>query len=120
MYALRCKIGVEVGAAVRETFLEHLDRHEKEEEKINESAEFLGITLETGIRMERIIKEFYAPQCKLIVWFVSRTLKKYEGNPQVGYILLIKYLQMQSIYSFLQAILFLCFLLAGFVYAAAI
>ena len=120
MYALRCKIGIDVGAAVRKTFLEHLARYEEEEEKIEEGAKFWGINLQTGIRLERVLAEFFAPLPKWVVWFASRQLKKNAENPQVGYLPLIKNLNTQGILAFLQALSFLGFLVAGFIFAAAI
>ena len=120
MYALRCKIGIDMGAAVRKTFLEHLAKYEKEEEKIKEGAALWGINLQTGIRLERILTEFYAPQPKWVVWFAKRQLKKNAGNPQVGYLPLIKNLNTQGILAFLQALSFLGFLVAGFIFVAAI
>lgn len=118
IYALRCRIGINVSAAVRETFLQHLETYEKEEEKIKEGASFWGITLETGIRMERIMEEFFKPQPKIVTWLANRMLKKHEGNPQVGYLLLVSLVNRQALFAILQAALFLAFLVAGFIYAA--
>jgi hypothetical protein len=76
MYALRCKIGIDIGVAVRKTFLENLSKYEEEEKEITEGAKFWGITLQTGIRLERILTEFYAPWPKWAVWLAKRHLKK--------------------------------------------
>jgi len=118
MYALACKIGSDVSFAVNRTFLEQLEKHKEEEKKIKEGAEFWGITLETGVRLERIITEFYTPLPKLAVWLASRQLKKYAGNPQVNGILQIKKLNKQGMFAFLQSFSFLCFLISGFIFAA--
>ena len=118
MYALGCRIGIEVGAVVRKTFLEHLKNYKKEEEEIQKGANFWGIYLESGIRMERVLEEFYSPQPKIVVWIANRRLKKYKGNPQIGYILNVNVLIKQCIFAFLQALLFLAFLVTGFIYAA--
>ncbi len=118
IYALRCRIGINVSAAVRETFLQHLEIYEKEEEKVKEAASFWGITLETGIRMERVMKEFFKPQPKVVTWLTNRMLKKHEGNPQVGYLLLVSLVNRQALFAILQAALFLAFLVAGFIYVA--
>jgi hypothetical protein len=120
IYALRCKIGSEVGAAIRSTFLEYLSKYEKEEKKIKEGAEFWGISLETGIRLERVLMEFYKPLPRFVVWLANRHFKKNEGNPQLGYLLLVKFLNRQGLFAFLQALTFLGFLITGFIYAAAI
>jgi hypothetical protein len=120
IYALRSKVSIEVGAAVRETFSTHLDEYEKEEAKIQDGVEFWGINIETGIRMERVLSEFYKPQPKIVVWFAKRVLKKLEGNPQVGHIPLVKMLNWQGLFAIVQATLFLGFLVSGFIYAATI
>ena len=120
IYALRCKIGSEVSAAVRGTFMEHLSKYKEEEKKIKEGAEFWDISLESGIRLERVLTEFYKPLPRLVVWLANRHFKKNAGNPQIGYLLLIKFLNRQGIFAFLQALSFLGFLIAGFIYAAAI
>jgi hypothetical protein len=119
MYALSCKIGIETGAAVRRTFLEHLSKYEQEEQKIKEGAKFWGINLQTGVRIERVLAEFYAPMPRWAVWLANRQLKKNANNPQVGYLPLIKNLNTQGMLAFLQALSFLGFLVAGFIYAAA-
>lgn len=118
IYALRCKIAVEVGANVKETFIQHLEAYEKEEEKIQEGASFWGINIETGVRMDRILTEFYKPQPKIITWLANRMLKKHEGNPQIGHILLVSMLNKQGLFTVTQALLFLAFLVTGFIYVA--
>lgn len=118
MYALNCKIGNDVGSTVKRTFLQHFEKHKEEESKIKEGAEFWGITLETGIRMERIFAEFYSPLPKWVVWLATRQLTKYNGNPQVSGILEIKKFLKQGMFTFLQSLSFLGFLIAGFFFAA--
>jgi hypothetical protein len=120
MYGLLCKVNREVSSAVRKTFMEHLAAYEKEEEKIKEGAAFWGIDLQTGIRIERVLTEFYAPLPRIVGWFAARQLKKNAGNPQIGYLPIIKSLNAQGACSALQAVSFLGFLVAGFSYAAAI
>ena len=120
IYALRCKIGNEVDAAVRSTFLEELSKYEKEERKIKEGAEFWGISLQTGMRIERVLAEFFKPLPRLGVWLAYKHFKKNAGNPQIGYLLPIKFLNRQGLFAFLQALSFLGFMIVGFIYAAAI
>lgn len=118
MYALRCKIGIDMGAAVKKTFQDHLSKYKEEEIKIKEGAEFWGINLQTGVRIERILSEFYAPMPKWAVWLAKRLLKKNADNPQVAYLSLIKNLNALGLLSFFQALSFLAFLIAGFIFAA--
>jgi hypothetical protein len=120
MYALRCRIQIEAGAAVRRTFAEHLTKHQEEEKKIKANAETWGITLETGVRLERILSEFLVPFPKLVGWLLSRQLKKNGKSPQIGYLPVIKGIQRQGLFALLQGLFFLGFLIAGFIYAAAI
>jgi hypothetical protein len=120
MFALRCKVGFETSAAVRKTFTEHLVKYEEEEKQIQQSAKFWGITLETGIRMERVLSEFLSPLPRWVGWLALRQLRKNAGNPQVGYLQQIKSLNAQGLSAFLQGLFFLGFLGSGFVFAAAI
>ncbi len=120
IYGLRCQIGLRTSLAVRKTFDQHHASYQIEEAKIKEGADSLGITLQTGIRLERILQEFFAPMPWWVRWIGKRHLQKYSSNPQVGYISQIKNLNAQSLNTFLQAISFLGFLVFGFVFAAGL
>lgn len=120
IYALRCKIGIESGSAVRKMIIEHMSKYNEEETEIQEGASFWGIKLETGIRMERVLSEYYKAHPKIVVWFAKRLHKKLEGNPQIGYIPLVNILNKQGMFTGAQALLFLGFLISGFIYAASI
>lgn len=118
-FALRCKINSEIGAAVKASFLEHLAQYKEVEKKIQEGAEFWGIDLQSGIRMERVFQEYLSPFPRWVKWLAMRHLKKNAGNPQIAYLAQVKCLHAQGIFAFLQAICFIGFLGAGFIYAAA-
>jgi hypothetical protein len=118
IFALHVSMVTETGAAVRKTFVEHLTNYQVEERKINESAKFRGITLETGVRIERLLAEFYKPLPKWVAWLATRQLNKHAGNPQIAYLPLIGSLNKQLYCAALQAVAFLGFLVAGFSYAA--
>lgn len=120
VYALRRKIGLAILRNVGTTFRQRLAEYEKEEEKIVEGAKFWGITLQTGVRMERVLSEFFAPLPKLVAWFASRQLRRNEGNPQIGHLPLVRNLTKQGLFASLQTITFLGFLIFGIVYASAI
>ena len=118
IYAVRCKIGLDTGAAVRTTFIEHAKAHAKEEARIQEGAKYWGIELQTGLRLERILGEYMRPFPKWMAWLAARHFKKNAGNPQIGYLLVVRSFVTQSIFMFLQALMFLGFLIAGLSYAA--
>ena len=120
LFAVRCKIQIETGAAVRKTFAEHLAKHQEEENKISESAKVWGITLETGIRSEQLLAKFFAPFPSWAVWFANRNLKRNAGNPHIGYLPAIKGLQLQGAFAVLQALSFLGFVVMGFIVASGI
>ncbi|HRN07976.1 MAG TPA: hypothetical protein PLM95_14190 [Ottowia sp.] len=117
--ALKCKIQIQTSSAVRKTFAEHLHKHVEEEKKIEGSVTMLGITVETGIRLDRILSEFFSPLPKWVQWLAQRQIKKYAKNPQAAFIPIVKSMQYQGLFAILQAIAFLAFLAAGFVYVAA-
>lgn len=120
IFAVRCKIGIETGAAVRKTFGEHLVAYKQEEEKIQKDAEFWGINLQSGIRIERVLHEFLLPLPGWVRRLARRHFAKHAGNPQIAYVAQVKTLQAQGMAAFVQALCFLGFLGAGFIFAAAI
>ena len=113
--ALRCNIQIQTGSAVRKTFGQHLAKHQEEEKQILETAAVWNLRLETGVRFDRVENEFLAQFPRWLVWLTSRHLKKHKNNPQIGNILVIKVLQWQALFAFLQALAFLGFLVTGFV-----
>lgn len=120
MFALKVQIGNETRAAVALTFMEHLAKYTEEEKKIKEGANFWGIDLQTGVRLDRVLEEFYKPFPRWGAWLANRKLKKNAGNPQIAHHLLIKNLNWLGYLAAAQALSFLAFLIAGFVYASAI
>jgi hypothetical protein len=120
IFAVRCKIGAETGAAVRKTFGEHLAAYKQEEEKIQKGAEFWGINLQSGIRIERVLQEFLLPFPGWVRRQAQRHFTKHAGNPQIAYVAQVKTLQAQGMAAFVQALCFLGFLGAGFIFATPI
>ena len=120
LYALKCTIQSASIQAVGRTFNEHLQAYSREKKEIQEGAKYWGITLQTGVRMERIMSEFFKPLPKWVVWLASRHLKRNQDNPQVAHILLVKGLTGQGIYASLQITVFFAFFVFGIVYASAI
>ncbi len=120
IFALQAQIGIETALAVRQTFAQHLARYEEEEKEIKESAKFWGIDLQTGVRLERVLSEFFKPMPKWMAWLATRQLKKHAGNPQVGHLLLVRRIQKQGYFAALQALAFLGFMISGFVYATPV
>lgn len=118
VFALRCRISSAISSAVKSSFLGHLEKHKEEEKKIQEGAEFWGIDLQSEIRMERVLREYLRPFPTWVRWLAMRHLKKNASNPQIAYLAQIKCLHAQGTCAFLQAICFIGFLGAGFVYAA--
>lgn len=118
VFALRCKVGIETSALVKKTFAEHLASYEKEEAEIQKNAEFWNITLQSGIRAERVMHEFLLLFPCWIRWLAKRHFIKHANNPQIAYIAQMKNLNMQGFSVFLQAICFLGFLSAGFYFSA--
>ena len=100
IFAVRCRIGADAGNAAKTTFEEHLAKHNAEEEKIQSGARIWGITLETGIRINRVLEEFLAPFPWWVRWLSSRHFKKNASNPQIAYISRIKSLNARGLLRF--------------------
>ncbi len=118
IFGLRCKIAIDLSTAIQTTFLEHLERYEVEEEKIQEGASFWGITLETGVRIERILNEYLSPFPWFFKFTAKRHFKKNLGNPQMGYLTQLKSLRAQGYATFIQAVLFIYFFAQVFLSAS--
>ena len=79
---------------------------------------FEAITLQSGIRMDRVLSEFYKPLPFWVRWLGERNLRRNAGNPQMAYIPLVKAITGQGVLALLQTLLFLAFLSTAFVFAA--
>ncbi|GAD79860.1 hypothetical protein [Vibrio ezurae] len=111
---MRCKMAQEVSETVMHTFREHMKAHGEEEVKIHEGAKFWGISLDTGVRIERIISEYLALFPKPIRWLANHYFKKEKNNPQIAYVSQMRSLQVQSGAILIQATLFIYFFVAMF------
>lgn len=118
-YAIRSKIDSHVRSSVHETFLLHLEKHAEKEEEIAEAAEQLSLTIETGVRMDRVLKGFFALLPTPVKWLALRSLKKNEGNPQIEYFRAVKLINRLGVATLVQSLFFFLFLLAGLAYASA-
>lgn len=116
IFALYCRTQITTNVAIKSTFLSHMRQYEEEEKKIGEAAGNLGITIETGIRFDRVLSEFFAPFPRWVAWIANRYIAKYKNNPQVGRMPVIRSLKRQGLFSFIQTLLFISFLCAGFAY----
>jgi hypothetical protein len=112
-------VGSNGRASVKEFLPEQLQKYDLKEAAILERAQALGIHVETGIRMDRVMKEFHAPLPTWIGWLPKRHIKKNAANPQVAYLMAISYFLWQSAFVGLQALTFLGFLIAGLYFVAA-
>lgn len=111
---MRCKMAQELSETVKATFLEHMKAYGEEEAKIQEGAKSWGISLDTGVRMERILSEYLALFPKPIRWLANRHFKKEKDNPQIAYIGQMKSLQVQGGAILFQVTLFIYFFVTMF------
>lgn len=117
-FAVRCRIGTEVRSVVQSAMEKHLAAFDAEEEERQKYAEKRGINLDTGIRLDRILKEFLSPWPRVVRWMTSRHFTKHAANPQIAHVLQMSNLVQLGIWTFVQGAAFLGFLIAGFWYAA--
>ncbi len=117
-YALRANVGRRVGAAIRKTFGAHLKAYDEDEARIRETAGSLNVSVETGIRMDRVIGAFLEPMPRPVRWLVTRGLRKNANHPQLAHLPRIKSMNRLGLFSLLQVITFLIFLVVGFASAA--
>lgn len=117
--ALRSGIICKINSAILETFKIHLAEHEREEQRIKENAEFWGIDINTGIRLERIISEFSRPLPLWAKFTINRKMKKNKAHndPQAAYFPLISTITWLGYFVSIQSLAILAFLVSGFIYA---
>jgi hypothetical protein len=118
LFAVLGKIGADARASVQVTFADHMLKHSEEEEKIKAGASFWAISLETGIRIERVLNEFYSPLPKWIAKRILKGIKRDSTSPQVAYLGSLRNLLKQSLCTAVQTLSFLLFLVSGLAYAA--
>jgi hypothetical protein len=118
IYGLRAQIAVETGAAVQKTFEEHFEKYKEQEQKIKAGAKSWGIDIQTGIRLDRVLTEFFKPLPRWVVWMAMRHFKKHAGNPQIGNFVFIGLLNAQGYLAAGQGLAFLAFMVTGFFYGA--
>ena len=82
------KIDTELGTA--------LDKFYADQKKIIDFANDLRITLITDFSMANVIAKFLAPFPKWQQWLIGRYLAKHAENPQIGFLLPIKFFRWQG------------------------
>jgi len=116
IFALRCRIGLDTTAIVKQKTSQYLEQHNAEEEEIQKVATDSGVSIESGIRLDRVMEEFLKPAPFWVGWMMRRHLKEHGGNPQIAYLVPLKYYKKQNLFGALQILAFLGFLIAGFAY----
>ena len=120
VFGLRFKAANEASAALKAAFISKLQAYEPTENQIQSAAAAQGLQLETEIRMQRVLEQFFSVLPRWVKWLALRQVRKNAGHPQIGYISRVKSLHAQGVCAFLQALLFIGFLAAGFIFPAAI
>jgi hypothetical protein len=118
--ALRCQIQTEVDAKLTELVAPIFTKHEKDQVEIRALAERRGLELETELNFSNVIAEFSRPFPFWIRWLINRQTEKTRGHRQAGYHNAVRAYFGQLRYAFLQAVLFLSFLIAAGWYSGPI
>jgi hypothetical protein len=119
-FSLRCEIQSNVQSKFTQLVKPVLDKHEQDEDAIQEYAEQRGIELQTEIDLASIMKEFSRPFPFWVKWLISRKIDKTSGDRQAGFHIAVKAYMSQLRWTLLQAVLFLVFMLTAAWYANAI
>lgn len=118
IYGLIARIRIDVIAAIKDTLIDHLNAYSGEADEIKKSAALAGITLETGIRMDRVFDLFLIHMPLVVKWMTARTMNKYPKGPHMGYWLVVGTLHKQFTFTSLQVLAFFGFLVTGFYHVA--
>jgi hypothetical protein len=114
IYGLIASVRIDVVAAIKETLIEHLTAYGEEADEIKKNAALVGVTLETGVRMDRVFDLFLLHMPLIVKWMTARAINKYPKGPHMGYWLVVGTLHRQFTYTGLQVLAFLGFLVTGF------
>ena len=118
-FSLHCQIGNEAIPALLEK-AEHIAKNYKENKKnIEERAKEQGIELETNISMDNIMKEYIRPFPIWTRWMINHSFRKAKDVPLLAYHSMIRAYNYQSIFTFLQALMFIGFMYFGWYYAGS-
>ena len=119
-YSLRCEIQNKIQSKLTELIKPVLEKHECDEDTIQEYAEQRGVELQTEIDFSIIMTEFSKPFPFWVKWLIARKIQKISGDRQAGFHMEVKAYMSQVRWTFLQACLFLSFMLTAAWYASAI
>ncbi|WP_323846439.1 hypothetical protein [Microbulbifer magnicolonia] len=112
-FSILCQIQVRSITVLPEKLEKIFSDHEKNKEEIIEIANKRGITLETEIDINNVLKEFSKPFPKLTKWMIQRQGNRGLENRQIGYQAAAIRFHKQAIYTFLQGLSFVLFLCSG-------
>ena len=119
-YSLRCEIQNKTQTKLTELVKPILEKHEQDEDEIQGYAAQKGIQLQSDIDFALIITEFSRPFPRWVKWLIARKVKQTSGDRQAGFHVAIKAYISQLRWTFLQACLFLGFMLTAAWFASAI
>jgi len=119
-YSLRCEIQNKTQVKMLELITPILEKHYQDEVTIKDFATKEGLQLDTQVDFHLIIVEFSRPFPKLIQWLIKRKLDKVGMDRQAGFHIAAKVYMLQILWTFLQASMFLIFLLTGAWFASGI
>jgi hypothetical protein len=114
MYGLLCGVRIGIGSAIRKSFAEHMAAYQEEEAAIKKDAAIVGITLETGLRLDRVMALFLEHMPRIMKWAINRGLEKTPTGPHKAHWMVVRTLHWQLLYVVLQVLVFLLFLASGF------
>ncbi|WP_157152683.1 hypothetical protein [Cellvibrio sp. BR] len=119
-YSLRCEIQNSVQSKLMELLKPVLEKHEEDEDKIQEYAEQRGIVLQTDIEFSNVMNEFSKPFPFWLRWLMARKVKQIAGDRQAGFHIAVRAYTSQIRWTFFQVVLFVVFILTAALYANAI
>lgn len=112
--SIRCETQTHMMSKFPERLEPVFEKHREAAEEIQEFASKRGMKIETGFKLSDVVDEFLKPFPSWVQWIVRRKMKKESVyNRQAGYHIAVKAYFYQSIFTFTQVCLFLCFMTAG-------
>ncbi len=118
-FSLNCQMENEMTAMINEKTKPIFEKHEENEEKIEKYAKERAMKLETDINMNNVLKEYMRPFPKWMQWIIKHQAQKTEGDMLAAYHSMVQAYYKQSIFTVLQAVMFIGFMCSGWYYAGS-
>lgn len=118
--ALQVRIHIELQAALTRLVPPILDKHEKDEDQIEEYAKQQGLSLVTDVDMNRAVEPYIAAFPFFLRGFLYKKLREGVMDPYASQRTALRQLLRQGVFTTIESLLFVAFIVVAVAHASAI